>query len=377
MSFNPDHKVRIKLSPKQQSIGRHILFWTAIVLLYYSIEATRGKPELFGYILVRQLPSDMLTTYFTYYVIVEQFLLKKRYWIAGILLILSAVVFSMIAWTVFYYTIIPTVYPDQVPPTWLYGPGIIQVGIGLYYVTFLFSGLKLYRVWKTNREEQQELEKQHLKSELALLRAQVNPHFLFNTLNNIDTLVFEDQNKASESIVKLSSIMRYMLYDANAEQVPLEKEITCLQNFIDLHRLRMKNPDFVEFEVTGHTKGHLIPAMLFLPFVENTFKHGSLQGPTPGISIHLEVSDNSYFLQVNNRLRKTSIPYEVPSGVGLQNVRRRLDLIYGEEYTLDVTEIDGTYQVRLTLPQQVKKSGEILQARQSAITLNQHLVIEK
>ena len=369
--------MKIKLSPKQQSIGRHILFWTAIVLLYYSIEATRGKPELFGYILVRQLPSDMLTTYFTYYVIVEQFLLKKRYWIAGILLVASAVIFSMIGWTVFYYTIIPTVYPDQVPPTWLYGPGIIQVGIGLYYVTFLFSGLKLYRVWKTNREEQQELEKQHLKSELALLRAQVNPHFLFNTLNNIDTLVFEDQHKASESIVKLSNIMRYMLYDANAEQVPLEKEISCLQNFIDLHRLRMKNPDFVAFEVEGNTKGHLIPAMLFLPFVENTFKHGSLQGPVPGISIYLHVQPESYFLKVSNRLRKTSIPYEVPSGVGLQNVRRRLDLIYGQDYQLDVSEIDGDYQVRLSLPQQVKKSGELLQARQSAITLDQHLVIEK
>lgn len=369
--------MKVKLSPKQQSIGRHLLFWTAIILLYYSIEATRGKPELFGYVLIRQLPSDILTAYFTYYIIVEQFLLKKRYWMAGILLVLSAVVFSLIAWTVFYYTIIPVVYPDQVPPRWFYGPGIIQVLIGLYYVTFLFAGLKLYRVWKTNREEQQELEKQHLKSELALLRAQVNPHFLFNTLNNIDTLVFEDQHKASESIVKLSSIMRYMLYDANAEQVPLQKEIACLQNFIDLHRLRMKDPDFVEFEVVGNPKGHLIPAMLFLPFVENTFKHGSLQGSAPGISIQLHIHDASYFLKVSNRLRKTSVPYEVPSGVGLHNVRRRLDLIYGTTYQLEVTEADGNYQVRLTLPLQVKKSGQLLQAQQSAISLERHLVIGK
>lgn len=378
LTINSEPSVKIKLSPKQQSIGRHLLFWTAIVLLYYSIEATRGKPELFGYILVRQLPSDMITTYFTYYVIVEQFLLKKRYWLAGIILLVSAVVFSLIAWTVFYYTIIPTVYgQDNLPPSWLNGPGIIQVGIGLYYIAFMFSGLKLYRVWKTNREDQQELEKQHLKSELALLRAQVNPHFLFNTLNNIDTLVFEDQDKASESIVKLSGIMRYMLYDANAEQVPVEKEISCLKSFIDLHRLRMKNPDFVVFEVIGNPSGRLIPAMLFLPFVENTFKHGSLQGPAPGISILLQIQEDSYLLKVNNRLRKTSIPYEDPSGVGLQNVRRRLDLIYGSNYQLDVVEMDGNYQVKLMLPHEVKKSGDLLDAKPTSVPLDQHLVTQK
>lgn len=369
--------MNIKLSPFQQSLGRHLLFWTAIILLYYSIEASRGQPELFWYTLIYQLPSDIITTYFTYYVIVKQFLLKRRYWMAGILLISSAVVFSLIAWTVFYYRVIPVVYPQLLPRPWLDGPGIIQVGIGLYYVAFMFSGLKLYRIWKSNREAQQELEKQHLKSELALLRAQVNPHFLFNTLNNIDTLVFEDQEKASESIVKLSGIMRYMLYDANAEQVPLEKEISCLQSFIDLHRLRMKDPGFVEFEVVGNPQGHLIPAMLFLPFVENTFKHGSLQGPSPGIKIHLHIQDNSYFLTVKNRLRKTSVPYEIPSGVGLQNVRRRLDLIYGRDYQLEVTEVDHNYQVKLILPQGVKKAGALLRARSSPINLRPPLVIQK
>ncbi|MEZ4989665.1 MAG: histidine kinase [Saprospiraceae bacterium] len=349
----------LSLSPTQKSIGRHLLFWAAVILLYYFIEVTRGKPELFGYILVRQLPCDMLATYFTYYVIVEKFLLKKRYWAAGIFFLLSAVVITILAWTVFYYTIIPVVYPNSVPESWLHGPGMIQVGIGLYYIAFPFAALKLYRIWQRNKEDQQEMEKQHLKSELALLRAQINPHFLFNTLNNIDTLVFEDQARASESIVKLSGIMRYMLFDANAEQVPLEKEIECLQNFIDLHRLRLKQADFIDFEVEGDPRGHLVPAMLFLPFVENTFKHGSMQGPSPGIIVNIQIHSDRYLLRVVNRLRTRQVPYEVPSGVGLQNVRRRLELIYGQDYDLSVNQTEDQYTVQLMIPQRAQRSGEI------------------
>lgn len=365
----------MNLSPRQQSIGRHLLFWTAIILLYYSIEATRGRPELFGYTLIHQLPSDILATYFTYYVIVKQFLLRKRYWLAGLLLVVSGIGFSLLAWTIFYYRVIPVVYPQLLPLRYWDGPGIIQVGIGLYYVAFMFSGLKLYRVWKSNKEAQQDLEKQNLKSELALLRAQINPHFLFNTLNNIDTLVFEDQHRASESIVKLSNIMRYMLNDTNGEQVALEREIDCLQNFIDLHRLRLKDPEFIEFAVQGDPRGHLIPAMLFLPFVENTFKHGSTQGPAPGIKIAIFIEPKHYRLEVTNRLRRTKIPYEMPSGVGLQNVRRRLDLIYGDDYQLAISENDGWYGVQLTLPHQISRSEEWLQAKPGAFPMERPLAI--
>lgn len=357
----------LPLSPTQQRIGRHVLFWAAVVLLYYFIEYTRGKPELLGYILLRQLPCDMLATYFTYYVIVEKFLLKKRYWAAGILFLLSAVAITLLAWTVFYYTIIPVVYPSTEARPWLNGPGMIQVGIGLYYIAFPFVALKLYRIWQRNKEAQQELEKQHLKSELALLRAQINPHFLFNTLNNIDTLVFEDQSKASESIVKLSSIMRYMLFDANAEQVPLEKEIECLENFIDLHRLRLKQADFIDFQVEGDPRGHLVPAMLFLPFVENTFKHGSMQGPSPGIIIKIEIRPDQYLLSVVNRLRTRQVPYEIPSGVGLQNVRRRLDLIYRDNYDLTVQQSSQEYSVMLLIPEQVQRTTERLKSKQSLL----------
>ena len=359
----------LQLSPIQKRIGRHLLFWAPIVLLYYSIEATRGKPELFGYVMLRQLPGDMITTYFTYYVVVKQFLLQKRYWVAGLLLIVSAIAFTLTGWTVFYYDVIPTVYPDSMPPTWFFVPGIVQVGIGFYCIAFMFSGLQLYRIWQSNKKNQQELEKQNLKSELALLRAQINPHFLFNTLNNIDTLVFEDQDKASESIVKLSAIMRYMLNDTNVERVPLEKEINCLQNFIDLHRLRLKEPDFIEFQVTGDPRGHLIPAMVFLPFVENTFKHGSMQGTKPGISISIQIEENSYLLKVKNRLRSNNAPYEQPSGVGLQNVRRRLELIYGSAYQLDVNERDGQYHVELLIPQQIKKSEKVLDANRPLVNM--------
>ncbi|MEL7121735.1 MAG: sensor histidine kinase, partial [Bacteroidota bacterium] len=220
-----------------------------------------------------------------------------------------------------------------------------------YSYVFLFSGVRVYQTWREDENKRIELEKQSLNSELELLRSQVNPHFLFNTLNNIDSLVYIDQDKASDAISKLSGIMRYMLYESNTEKVPLTREIEYLSSMIDLLQLRLKSPDFIRFDIKGNPKGKMIPPMLFIPFVENAYKHGKKTGPSPGIDMELIISEENIefksknYYDENRELNKDSV-----GGIGLNNVKRRLDLLFEKEHQFEINKDHGEFNVYLRFP---------------------------
>jgi two-component system LytT family sensor kinase len=192
------------------------------------------------------------------------------------------------------------------------------------------------------------LEKQ--SGELALLRSQINPHFLFNTLNNIYSLVYKKSDDAPEAVMKMSSIMRYMLYDATTDKVLLEKEIEYLKSFIELEKLRIRHKDFVELNITGNVEGRTIAPMLLIPFVENAFKHGSRSVTNPGIRINLSIGPKQILFEVSNHVRQngTATKDEV-GGIGLTNIRRRLNLLYPGKYQLDINQNEDMYLVNLIL----------------------------
>ena len=131
------------------------------------------------------------------------------------------------------------------------------------------------------------------------MKRQLNPHFLFNTLNNIDALIRKDPEKASDSVMKLSWIMRYFIYEANADKVPLEKEIEYLESFIELQRIRYKHKEFIDYSRSGAVEGIEVAPMLFVPFVENAFKHGTRRSQIPGIVIRLEVTGGTILLKAS------------------------------------------------------------------------------
>jgi sensor histidine kinase YesM len=192
------------------------------------------------------------------------------------------------------------------------------------------------------------LEKQ--SGELALLRSQINPHFLFNTLNNIYSLVYKKSEDAPEAVMKLSSIMRYMLYDATTDLVSLDKEIEYLKSFIELEKLRIKHNDFVELEISSNVEGRTIAPMLLIPFVENAFKHGSRTAETPGIRISLLVYPQEIRFSVSNYLRKSlSATKDQTGGIGLSNIRRRLNLLYPGKHKLEIRSENNMYHVQLIL----------------------------
>jgi ligand-binding sensor domain-containing protein len=193
-----------------------------------------------------------------------------------------------------------------------------------------------------------ELDFQNQASEQALLRSQINPHFLFNTLNNIYSLVYQKASNAPEALMKLSEIMRYMLYDTSADMVQLDKEIQYLKSFIELHQLRLKNKDFVSFDIAGDTSGKQIAPMLLIAFIENAFKHGNKSTAAPGIVIQLNCSKNEIRFNIKNS-KNISSPKDSLGGIGLANVKRRLELIYHDKYHLNINDSNDTFEVDLLI----------------------------
>jgi len=231
---------------------------------------------------------------------------------------------------------------------WLYN----NIRLSIIYTVYAFL-IKFAIDWFESQKLKAEMINQSQSSELALLRSQVNPHFLFNTLNNIYSLVCQKSDDAPEAIMKLSSIMRYMLYDATTDKVPLEKEIEYLQSFIQLQKLRSRQSNFAELTIQGIVNGRTIAPMLLIPFVENAFKHGSKNVPHPGIRINLLCEPDKLTFEVANHILKNTIASkDQTGGIGLPNIKRRLDLLYPGKYNLEIKEEQNVYNVKLTIRNQ-------------------------
>lgn len=192
------------------------------------------------------------------------------------------------------------------------------------------------------------MEKEKLESELKMLRNQVNPHFLFNTLNNIHTLVYKKSDKASDAIMKLSGLMRYMLYETNSEIVLLEKELEYLKNYVELQRLRFTNPNQVNFTVEGDSSNKTIAPLLLVPFIENAFKHGLSAGNTSSIDIRINISESVLTFYCSNGFKSGADP-DIHSGIGLNNVEKRLNLLYNNRHSLKINKLDNRFEVNLSL----------------------------
>jgi two-component system, LytTR family, sensor kinase len=219
---------------------------------------------------------------------------------------------------------------------------VIIIGIYAILIRFMIN-------WFESQKLRDELINQQQASELALMRSQVNPHFLFNTLNNIYSLVYRKSDEAPEAVMKLSSIMRYMLYDSASQMVPLEKEIEYLKSYIELQNLRTKHPDFVSLQLEGNTQDLTIAPMLLISFVENAFKHSS-KNHRPGILISLSAFSGKINFEVVNYLRSSSSANdELIGGINLAMIRRRLELIYPGKHKLLINRETETFRINLEI----------------------------
>ncbi|MGD0341926.1 MAG: histidine kinase [Bacteroidales bacterium] len=218
----------------------------------------------------------------------------------------------------------------------------------LYFNVFGFL-FKTFIEWIKDRKIKAELEKDKIRSQLELLKSKINPHFLFNTLNNIDVLIQEEPNKASEYLKKLSEILRFMLYESNEDKIPLNKEIEYIRKYIDLQKIRTSNMDFVKLEINGNTDDKYVAPMIFIQFIENAFKYATNKKIENAVNIRFDISGNSLSFYCCNHKNLSYENNQDKNGLGIDLIRQKLNLIYQKTYKLDIKNEENHYIVNLEI----------------------------
>ena len=331
----------------------HILFWIYMLnQAFFPIYLNKIDIKLLqDYIYLKDIFITTLLNIFVFYsvyFVIPNFLKLKRKWYIFPFVLLLATVLSAIRLPIeiAYWKYLVKLPPSQLmfQYDWIWATLKYTVIISIYAMLIRFS-----IDWFDSQKLKDELIKERQASEIALLRSQVNPHFLFNTLNNIYSLVYNKSDEAPEAVMKLSSIMRYMLYDSNTDFVALHKEIEYLNSFIELQQLRIRQKGFVEINVNGSMDNRTIAPMLLIPFVENAFKHGN-KNHEPGIIIDLNLkTDRMVFLVTNFVKPNDQLSSEEAGGFGLENIKRRLGLLYPDKHDLKLNLNGDIFKVELTI----------------------------
>jgi LytS/YehU family sensor histidine kinase len=222
--------------------------------------------------------------------------------------------------------------------------------LAIILVGAISTGFGLLNYVAAQEKIQEEKLKERLQSELSFLRTQISPHFIFNILNSIVYLIRSKSELAEPITIKLSEIIRYMLYISERVEVPLEKELGYLVSYIDLQKVRFGNDVDIRFQETGNASGQMIEPMILIPFVENAFKHGIGMVSDPIIEMDLRIEGNKLSFSVKNKITpEPASDKSEGSGIGLRNVQRRLELLYPDAHQLDIRNENGWFWIQLTL----------------------------
>ncbi|SKB67810.1 sensor histidine kinase [Daejeonella lutea] len=334
---------------KFQQIFLHVAVWAFLIVLFMFM-TTRGSINhttiivfiYFGII-------NISLFYINFLLILPTFLDRKRYLWCGLAIVVVILVFAFIKCGLAYYfydVILTRVEGDKKTYINFWEYFLITVLVSGFFI-FLSTILKFIIDWFRNEKIRSNLENEKLISELAFLKSQINPHFLFNSLNNIYSLAYQKSEKTPEAVLKLSEIMRYMLYESNENLVKLDDEIRYVENYIELQKLRFKEQVHIRFEIDGDTHSKKITPLVLISFVENAFKHGIATDKDNPLTIVLNVKSDKLFFQVINK--KSNLNKDDTGGIGLQNVKRRLDLLYKGQYRLHIEDNEAVYNCELYL----------------------------
>lgn len=326
----------------------HICVWLAVLLLFIYVSSRNGAVKDAIVIFLYFGLVNIAIFYINYLYILPNYLNSRRYLgctLSIILLVLfSACVKYAIASIFSEIILVQGRNQDYYVSFWEYL--FVATITGTFFV-FISTAYKFTVDWFLNEKIRKTLENEKLSTELAFLRSQINPHFLFNSLNNIYSLAYQQSEKTPEAILKLSEIMRYMLEDSNEPTVPLNREIRYLKNYIELQTLRFKNGAFVQFHIKAKEEGIQIIPLILIAFVENAFKHGIVSDADHPVKIDLQVQHDLVIFEVWNL--KSAQNKDTTGGIGLSNVKRRLELLYAGRYELLIDETISTYYCKLAL----------------------------
>jgi len=320
----------------------HLLFWTITITLVYLIldllyglisiilmhagKIPENMQELHAFLII--LSSGIIIFYSSYFSF--HYFAKKpiRFlWIAAFYIVCASM-----------YVFIESDSSD-----------LLLFCVSILYFNFFGGLFRIFFEWIKDRKIKAELEKDKIASQLELLKSQINPHFLFNSLNNIDVLIQDEPQRASEYLKKLSEMLRFMLYESNTDKITLSEEIEYIKKYIDLQKIRTSNDKFVKFEVSGNASGKHIAPMIFIHFIENAFKYSTNKKIENAISIKFDISENRVlFICKNYYKTKNDINLD-NKGLGAHLIKQKLDLLYKTSYDLNVKEQDNLYIVHLEI----------------------------
>ena len=326
-----------KISGK--TISRHVLFWLVYLVtnayLWYTFDKTYNQTTFYG---LSRLPLKIIAVYVNFFLLLQYFF-KKNYPVFIFFFLLNLLVAGLIQ-------------------TYISATGKIsfqsftQYDLPIGSVVIVSSVLIIVHQLFIKQRESRQLEIENIKTELNFLKTQLQPHFLFNTLNNIYSLTIDNSQLAGKSILQLSGLLRYMIYESETEKVDLQKEISHMQDYVALEKIRFASRLELSFNVSGHVNGRKIPPILLIPFLENAFKHASNKiNEKIWITIDLIIRGDMLNFTVENSVfpeGKTQTQNNHP-GIGLGNVKRRLSLLY-EDHTLNHELKDNYYHSFLQIP---------------------------
>ena len=327
----------------RQRVLSHVLFWAAVTAFFFFVFGGRMLNPLHTLsINLGFMPGHLIFTYSLMYVLVPRFIGKKNIYF-------SLFLFLVILFVALMYGRVVDVY-------WLHYSPFRRVWVPMAFPRMIFAffsvgwiavSIKLLKYSYFEKEARQQLEKEKLTVELELLKAQLHPHFLFNTLNNLYSLTLEGSSQAPRAVLQLSALLRYMLYECNKPTADLGKEIEVLQTYLALEKFRFRERLEISASFTGDIDNQPIAPLLLLPFVENAVKHGTgEQLDKRWMSLHLHVAKDILTFKLIN---STGINEAARTGgLGLPNVRRRLSLLY-PDHQLKIISDEDTFMVSLTL----------------------------
>ncbi|MGL1888175.1 MAG: sensor histidine kinase [Reichenbachiella sp.] len=336
---------------------QHASFW----LTYFIFNWLRWGSYFDDYVYsfqsnIVEFTLHIILVYFALYWLMPRLIPKSVGWFI-ISLTFSTLVTALIKIVLNFILVTTDIYPEShAEETSLFDFNyVLAAFIGEIYVVGIAIAIKATGDWIEYKNKASELVKINLETELSFLKSQIQPHFFFNTLNNLYSLTLDKSDKAPYTVLKLSELMSYVIYDAKQKRVPLINEIKHIQNYLDLEMLRYGDRLEIDLGISGDIEGKVIPPVLLLPFIENSFKHGTkVDSETIPIDILIEVTaEELTFTCKNLKSDENELDNGLENyknGVGLENTKRRLNLVYPDSHYLEVIEDDKTYKTILKTP---------------------------
>ena len=334
-----------------KAVTGHVLFWVLYMGIFTFVEGGYSNQfEVAFYMELGFLPFRLVVVYVNYFFLLPRFLQDRQFtnYILKTLLFVTVASFLHRAFMYFYLNDI--LFPNWNPGGFPRPYKLVQSAMIITSPMIFLIGIEVLLRWLDSERRAERLAGEKVKAELSYLRSQINPHFFFNTLNNLYGLALKKSDKTPEVVMKLSELMSYVLYDADKETVPLTKELDQVERYIALEQIRYENRFDVQFKTEGEVDHFPIPPLILLPFVENSFKHGVNKTTKDGrVNILVSVNDQAFEFTIRNSIPKNNSEAKKTGGLGISNVKKRLELLYGDNQQLECTEKENEYIVKLTI----------------------------